>query len=143
MTAPARRSFDIIARHTGFVFCFGFVLPVKARVRPHKLGVSHLPRSITATTILLLLFPRNRVAEMRGGLGDRFCPCASNAWWHVTIFPGRTGSGTDHGGVHKQNIPVALRATWISHCDVFAVGYTIHLDKNILSVHVIVKFLHL
>jgi hypothetical protein len=40
MTAPARRSFNIIARHKGFVFFFGFVLPVKARVRPHKLGVS-------------------------------------------------------------------------------------------------------
>jgi hypothetical protein len=40
MTVPARRSFTIIARHKGFVCCFGFVLPVKARVRPHKLGVS-------------------------------------------------------------------------------------------------------
>ena len=39
MTAPALCNFEIIARHTGFVLCFGFVLPVKARVRPHKLGV--------------------------------------------------------------------------------------------------------
>jgi hypothetical protein len=40
MTAPARRSFSIISRHKGFVLCSNFVLPVKARVRPHKLGVS-------------------------------------------------------------------------------------------------------
>ncbi len=39
MTAPARGNFEIIARHKSFVFCVGFVLPVKARVRPHKLGV--------------------------------------------------------------------------------------------------------
>ncbi len=39
LTTPARRSFKIIARHKGFVLCLGFVLPVKARARPHKLGV--------------------------------------------------------------------------------------------------------
>jgi hypothetical protein len=40
LTASARRSFNIIARHKGFVFWFGFVLPFRARLRPHKLGVS-------------------------------------------------------------------------------------------------------
>ena len=40
MTAPARGSFYIIARHKGLGSGVGFVLPVKARVRPHKLGVS-------------------------------------------------------------------------------------------------------
>ena len=42
LTTPARRSFKIIARHKGFVCCFGFVLPVRARLRPHKLGVRHI-----------------------------------------------------------------------------------------------------
>ena len=40
LTLPAHSNFDIIARHKGLGGYFGLVLPVRARVGPHKLGVS-------------------------------------------------------------------------------------------------------
>ena len=45
-------------------------------------------------------------------LRGRFCPCASNVWWYVTIFPGRTGSGTNMFTNLTMRVPVALRATF-------------------------------
>ncbi len=90
LTFGTRRNFCIIARCYSSVVCRASYF---RSGRPKGRTCEALALFLAISAILLLPFPRNGVAEMRQYLGGRFCPCASNVWWHVITFPGRTGSG--------------------------------------------------
>jgi hypothetical protein len=108
LTLPVRGNFGIRARRKGFGCNLGFVLPLKARVGR---TCEALALFLAISAILLLPFPRNSVVEMKQGSGGHFCPCALNVWRHMTIFPGRTGSGMKIMNVIQTEFFVVLRTT--------------------------------
>ena len=91
-TTPAHCSFRIIARSKTWVGFIGFLLPVRARELLVIVGVSPLPRYENSLAVAI---PPKLCRRSEHETDGRFCPCASNGWWYVTNFSGRTGSGIE------------------------------------------------